>query len=64
MESKPDVGKVLLLPEDSLVIMASDGLWDVIEDQQAVDIALVCPNSHRSMLSWMHIAVALWVHCP
>jgi serine/threonine protein phosphatase PrpC len=39
VESRPDVGRVLLLPEDSLMIMASDGLWDVLEDQQAVDIA-------------------------
>ncbi len=31
-----------MLPEDSLLIMASDGLWDVLLDQQAVDIAEVC----------------------
>ncbi len=43
MERIPDVGRVKLLPEDSLIIMASDGLWDVLEDQQAVDIAQVVP---------------------
>ena len=37
----PEVGRVQLLPEDSFIIMASDGLWDVLEDQQAVDIAQV-----------------------
>ena len=37
----PDVGRVQLLPEDSMVVMASDGLWDVLSDQQAVDTAEV-----------------------
>lgn len=42
MECTPEVGRVQMLPEDSLLIMASDGLWDVLLDQQAVDIAEVC----------------------
>lgn len=41
VECTPDVGRVKLLPEDSLLIMASDGLWDVLLDQQAIDIAEV-----------------------
>ena len=36
------MGRVQLLPEDSMLIMASDGLWDVLSDQQAVDTAEVC----------------------
>ncbi|CAK0781692.1 hypothetical protein CVIRNUC_005447 [Coccomyxa viridis] len=39
VECTPEVGRVQMLPEDSLLIMASDGLWDVLLDQQAVDIA-------------------------
>ncbi|CAL5221222.1 g3373 [Coccomyxa viridis] len=39
VECMPDVGRVQLLPEDSMVIMASDGLWDVLSDQQAVETA-------------------------
>ena len=42
VESRPDVGRVLLQPEDSFIILASDGLWDVLDDQSAVDIAKVC----------------------
>lgn len=42
VERRPDVGRVQLSPGDDLVIMASDGLWDVMDDQTAVDIAQVC----------------------
>ena len=42
VECLPDVGRVQLLPEDSTLIMASDGLWDVLSDQLAVDTAEVC----------------------
>ena len=54
VECMPDVGRVLLLPEDSMVIMASDGLWDVLSDQQAVDAAEVRPLRHgqRARCTW------------
>lgn len=32
---------VQLTPEDAFVVLASDGLWDVMDDQQAVDVAKV-----------------------
>lgn len=54
VECMPDVGRVQLLPEDSMVLMASDGLWDVLSDQQAVDTAevgLLDPASCRQNLS-------------
>ena len=41
VECMPDVGRVQLVPDDSMMIMASDGLWDVLSDQQAVDAAEV-----------------------
>ena len=41
VERKPDVGIVALTPEDGFVVLASDGLWDVLSDQEAVDVAQV-----------------------
>lgn len=41
IESEPDVVKLKPTPQDSFVIMASDGLWDVLEDQEAVSIVQV-----------------------
>lgn len=35
----PTVGRVRLGPDDDVLILASDGLWDVLSDQQACDIA-------------------------
>jgi serine/threonine protein phosphatase PrpC len=38
--SCPDVRQVDLGREDEAIIMASDGVWDMVDDQQAVDIVL------------------------
>lgn len=38
-EVEPDVNQLRLRPEDAFVILASDGLWDVLEDSDAVAIA-------------------------
>ncbi|KAK9804299.1 hypothetical protein WJX72_005528 [[Myrmecia] bisecta] len=36
--SDPDVGRIELIPADRAVILASDGIFDVLEDQEVVDI--------------------------
>lgn len=41
MECEPDIGHTKLGPGDSFVILASDGLWDVMDDQTACNIAQV-----------------------
>jgi len=37
---QPDVYYVDLLPDDKLLILACDGLWDVVSNEEAVAIAL------------------------
>lgn len=39
VECEPDVNRYVPSPEDNLIVMASDGLWDVLSDQEAVDCA-------------------------
>ena len=34
----PDVARVELQHDDEALIIASDGLWDVVADQEAADI--------------------------
>ena len=42
IECEPDVTRLRATDEDTLVVMASDGLWDVISDQEACTLAQVC----------------------
>lgn len=41
VECEPDVSRIRALPEDRFIVMASDGLWDVIEDRESVAIVQV-----------------------
>lgn len=36
--AEPDVHQILLTEDDEFLIMASDGIWDVMQNQEAVDI--------------------------
>ena len=42
VKSTPDIAHIRLDTEDKFVIMASDGLWDFLSDQQAVNIVANC----------------------
>lgn len=47
LDATPDVREVALRRgEDELLVMASDGLWDVMSSQQAVDMARSVPSAH------------------
>ena len=37
MECEPDINQWRLQEGDSFAVLASDGLWDVMSDQEAVD---------------------------
>ncbi|PNH10573.1 Protein phosphatase 2C 7, partial [Tetrabaena socialis] len=39
VECEPDVTRLVPVPGDNLIVLASDGLWDVMGDQEAVDCA-------------------------
>lgn len=38
ISSEPHIKSIALSPEDSFLVIASDGLWGVVEDQELVDI--------------------------
>ncbi|CAG9467250.1 unnamed protein product [Pedinophyceae sp. YPF-701] len=44
---EPDVSRLRLTPNDNMVIAASDGLWDVMSDQDAVELAT------RTVRGWL-----------
>jgi serine/threonine protein phosphatase PrpC len=46
----PDVIREKLVPEDSFLIMASDGLWDVITDEQACDIVMSHLSNYNGVI--------------
>ena len=39
VESEPEVHRLVLGPGDSYVVLASDGLWDVMSDEDAIECA-------------------------
>jgi protein phosphatase 1L len=40
--AEPDVVEESLSGDDTLLIMATDGLWDVISNQDAISMVRVC----------------------
>jgi serine/threonine protein phosphatase PrpC len=45
---EPDISHFEVSPEDKLVLLASDGLWDVINPRAACEIALRARKEGRS----------------
>ena len=48
LSSEPDINHFEITPEDKLVLIASDGLWDVLNPKVACDIAICARREGRS----------------
>ncbi|CAI9091042.1 OLC1v1025961C1 [Oldenlandia corymbosa var. corymbosa] len=49
LKAEPSILVQKLYPEDQFVIFASDGLWEHLSNQEAVDIVLTCPRNVGSL---------------
>jgi len=49
VSSVPDISTMLLEAQDEFIIMACDGLWDVMTDQDAVNLVRQTFNNNRKM---------------
>lgn len=52
MECEPDVRRLVPVPGDNFVVLASDGLWDVLSDQEAVDCANAVLKVGEGLVCW------------
>ena len=57
--SDPEIRVEELTPKDEFIILASDGLWDVLTDQRAVDIVRKCSNVEEASKKLVETALAL-----
>lgn len=48
LSSEPDINHFEITPEDKLVLIGSDGLWDVLNPKVACDIAIAARREGRS----------------
>lgn len=51
LTAEPDISHFEITPDDHLVILASDGLWDVVNPRVACEIAVHAQASGRSASS-------------
>lgn len=47
LKAEPTISVQKLFPEDQFLIFASDGLWEHLSNQEAVDIVQSCPRNVR-----------------
>ncbi|GAV64171.1 PP2C domain-containing protein, partial [Cephalotus follicularis] len=58
--SVPDVTQRNITSRDQFVILATDGVWDVISNQEAVQIVASTPDRKKSAKRLVKCAVAAW----
>jgi len=55
----PELNEIILVPDDQFIIVASDGLWDVITNQEAVDTVRKCSDKSQAALMLVNRAMKL-----
>ncbi|GAA0185568.1 protein phosphatase [Lithospermum erythrorhizon] len=60
--SEPDVIQRRITNRDHFVILATDGVWDVISNQEAIDIVASTPERHDAAKRLVKCAACTWKH--
>lgn len=60
--SVPDVTQRIITSRDKFVILATDGVWDVISNQEAVQIVSSTADREKSAKMLVEFAVGAWKH--
>ncbi|XP_078158264.1 putative protein phosphatase 2C 73 [Carex rostrata] len=58
--SVPDVTQRTITSRDRFVILATDGVWDVISNEEAIQIVSSTPEKHKSAKRLVECAVRAW----
>ncbi|KAL9233512.1 hypothetical protein vseg_008500 [Gypsophila vaccaria] len=58
--SVPDVSYRRLTDKDEFIVLASDGIWDVLSNKEVVDIIATAPSRSTAARSLVETAVGAW----
>lgn len=59
--SDPDVCQYDLTPEDEFLVLASDGVWEFLTNEQAVQIVSACSNPETASKKLVDKAHGRWI---
>jgi len=57
--SEPEINEILLMPEDQFVVLATDGLWDVLSDEEVISIVQSTEDNLQASQQLVNQAVQL-----
>ncbi|MCO5550107.1 hypothetical protein L7F22_003587 [Adiantum nelumboides] len=58
--SVPDITYRMLTPDDQFVILATDGIWDVMSNSQAVEVVALAPSRVTAARLLVETAIRAW----